>query len=283
MTSLCPAWKTLLVSQLKANIAQQGPSATYASLATVRANNTPANRTVVMRGFAGESHDEDTGWESDLLTVTCDKRSAKVEELQGNPNVEINWFMSGTKEQFRLRGRLYPFGHEIGPDPSLNRHIALKPRAKKEQDEEDESLTEKLSQSSKSFLKRIKSKLHRHKKKGTEEVAAVQEEEEEEFDWEAERLRQWHALGDELRATFSWPRSGETLDTTTERVSGLAIHATDDKGWFVNDDPDHQALLERAYENFVVLFLEVDQLDHLVLETGERTLYKAQEVILLNA
>ncbi|KAF7724872.1 hypothetical protein EC973_000585 [Apophysomyces ossiformis] len=277
MVSLSPAWKTLILNQLKANIALQGPTATYASLSTVRADNTPANRTVVLRGFAGESHEEETGWESDLLTITCDKRSAKMEQLLNNPNVEINWFMCGTKEQFRLRGRLFPYGHGIGPEPSLDRHIAPKAQAKKVTDGEDEdNLADKLSQASKSFLKRIKSRLHRHKKTKEEEV-------EEEFDWEAERLRQWHALGDELRATFSWPKSCEALNTTTERVSKLAIHTTDDKGWFVNDDPEHQALLERAYENFVVLFLEVDEMDHLVLETGERTLYKDQETIRLNA
>ena len=43
------SWKTFLASQLKINIEQQGLSSTYTSLATVRPDGTPANRTVVFR------------------------------------------------------------------------------------------------------------------------------------------------------------------------------------------------------------------------------------------
>ena len=43
------SWKTFLASQLKTNIEQQGLSSTYTSLATVRPDGTPANRTVGFR------------------------------------------------------------------------------------------------------------------------------------------------------------------------------------------------------------------------------------------
>ncbi|KAI7871230.1 pyridoxamine 5'-phosphate oxidase [Spinellus fusiger] len=89
--NLSPPWKTLLKEKLAANIKAQGTSATYVSLATLHSDLTPANRTVVFRGFAGESHREETGWQSDLLTITCDKRSPKIQEIAENPNAEINW------------------------------------------------------------------------------------------------------------------------------------------------------------------------------------------------
>lgn len=43
------AWKALVESRLRSNIEQIGVSATYMSLATVKPDNTPANRTVVFR------------------------------------------------------------------------------------------------------------------------------------------------------------------------------------------------------------------------------------------
>lgn len=84
-------WKSLLQSSLKDNIEKVGPAATYAAMATVRHDNTPAVRTVVIRGFAGEHHTENFGWHSDLLVVITDIRSDKVKEIQENPNTELNW------------------------------------------------------------------------------------------------------------------------------------------------------------------------------------------------
>lgn len=86
-----PSWKSLLQSSLKENISKCGLSTTYASIATVKNNNLPAVRTVVMRGFAGEHHSENVGWNSDLLVVITDKRSDKIKEIRENPNTEINW------------------------------------------------------------------------------------------------------------------------------------------------------------------------------------------------
>jgi hypothetical protein len=86
-----PAWKKFLQSSLKDNIAKVGTSASYASLATVTMENKPAVRTVVMRGFVGEHHSEETDCKSDLLVIITDKTSNKVEEIRNNPNTEINW------------------------------------------------------------------------------------------------------------------------------------------------------------------------------------------------
>lgn len=90
-TAIKPTWKKLLQSSLQENIAKVGTSATYASIATVKKDNTPAVRTVVMRGFVAEHHTEETGWDSDLLVVITDKTSDKVEEIRNNPHTEVNW------------------------------------------------------------------------------------------------------------------------------------------------------------------------------------------------
>ncbi|MBM6383510.1 MAG: pyridoxamine 5'-phosphate oxidase family protein [Paenibacillus sp.] len=85
------AWKRKIQSSLKENIEKVGLSANYASIATVKPNNMPAVRTVVMRDFAGEHHTDNTGWNSDLLVIITDKRSDKINELKQNPNIELNW------------------------------------------------------------------------------------------------------------------------------------------------------------------------------------------------
>jgi hypothetical protein len=85
------SWKSVLKRALQTNFEKMGPSATYVSLATVRQDNTPAVRTVVIRGFAGEHHSQQTGWESDLLVVTANKKSRKMDEIANNNKTEINW------------------------------------------------------------------------------------------------------------------------------------------------------------------------------------------------
>ncbi|CAO3697671.1 unnamed protein product [Rhizopus stolonifer] len=101
-------WKSFLKTTLNENIEKIGLSATYGSLSTVRADNTPAVRTVVIRGFLAEHHKEQTGYESDMLIVTTDRRSQKIKEIENNPNTEISWYMNGSMSQFRIRGTIFP-------------------------------------------------------------------------------------------------------------------------------------------------------------------------------
>lgn len=71
--------------------------ARYLQLATVRANNRPANRTLVFRGFL-----EDTN----QLKFITDTRSDKVDEIQQQPWAEVCWYFPNTREQFRITGYL---------------------------------------------------------------------------------------------------------------------------------------------------------------------------------
>ncbi len=67
----------------------------WIQLATIGIDNTPRVRTVVFRGWS-------QSYEMKILT---DKRSQKYKELDLNNNVEICWLFSGSKCQFRFRGK----------------------------------------------------------------------------------------------------------------------------------------------------------------------------------
>tara|TARA_Y100001968_G_C19174258_1_gene627198 strand:+ start:243 stop:785 length:543 start_codon:yes stop_codon:yes gene_type:complete len=73
----------------------RGSTSRWVQLATVGIDNTPRVRTVVFRGWSKY-------YEMEILT---DKRSQKSNELNLNNNVEICWFFSKAKCQFRLRGK----------------------------------------------------------------------------------------------------------------------------------------------------------------------------------
>lgn len=69
----------------------------YAQLATVRPDGRPANRTVVFRGFWGETNQ---------LKFITDRRSEKIGQIDRHPWGELCWYFPNTREQFRLQGQL---------------------------------------------------------------------------------------------------------------------------------------------------------------------------------
>lgn len=93
MTSLAP-WRSPLTRALEGN---PHSTARYLQLATVQANNRPANRTVVFRGFYADT---------DQLKFVIDARSQKVEEIKHQPWAEGCWYFPETREQFRIAGSL---------------------------------------------------------------------------------------------------------------------------------------------------------------------------------
>ena len=91
-----PAWRAAVLSAIKKNDKHM-PYAKYFQLATVKPNGKPANRTVVYRGFLGETA---------KVTVVTDLRSSKVEELARNAAGEFAWYFPESREQFRISGDL---------------------------------------------------------------------------------------------------------------------------------------------------------------------------------
>ncbi len=86
-------WRPSLDLALHRN--RQSPLVRFVQLATIRESGRPAVRTLVFRGFLGETH---------KLTFATDGRSVKTVDLQHSPWVEACWYFHLTREQFRFSG-----------------------------------------------------------------------------------------------------------------------------------------------------------------------------------
>ncbi|MDR3621934.1 MAG: pyridoxamine 5'-phosphate oxidase family protein [Paludisphaera borealis] len=86
-------WRPSLDLALHRN--RRSPQLRFVQLATVRHDGRPTVRTVVFRGFLGDSSD---------MVFTTDVRSAKCAEIRRSPEAEICWYFPETCEQFRLSG-----------------------------------------------------------------------------------------------------------------------------------------------------------------------------------
>lgn len=71
--------------------------ARYFQLATIANDGYPANRTVVFRGFLGETNQ---------IKIITDSRSQKAYQIKDHPQGEICWYFPKSREQFRFRGEL---------------------------------------------------------------------------------------------------------------------------------------------------------------------------------
>jgi PPOX class probable FMN-dependent enzyme len=100
-------WRPSLDLALHRN--RQSPQVRFVQLATVRENGRPAVRTVVFRGFLGDTH---------RLTFATDMRSTKAVELELSPWAEACWYFHGTREQFRFTGTIVLVGVD-NHDPAL--------------------------------------------------------------------------------------------------------------------------------------------------------------------
>lgn len=88
-------WRSILSAALNRNRNQ--PHSRYFQLATVQTDGYPANRTVVFRGFFADTNQ---------LKIITDKRSQKIDQLNHQAWGEVCWYFTGTREQFRLAGKL---------------------------------------------------------------------------------------------------------------------------------------------------------------------------------
>lgn len=94
-TNTLAPWRSPLARALHRN--RSLIYARYLQLATVRPDGSPANRTVVFRGFRDRA---------DALGFITDQRSEKIAQLAHNPRAEACWYFPKTREQFRIAGTL---------------------------------------------------------------------------------------------------------------------------------------------------------------------------------
>lgn len=117
MGNLAP-WRSPLARALHRN--RSLIYARYLQLATVRSDGTPANRTVVFRGFGPDSGPGQNLGQGggDRLRFVTDRRSEKIAQIVANPAAEACWYFPKTREQFRLTGRLRAWS-AAALDPAL--------------------------------------------------------------------------------------------------------------------------------------------------------------------
>lgn len=105
MPDTLPPWRPLL----KAARHREGrsPMSRWLQLATIASDGSPRIRTLVFRGWRG-------GATLELLT---DGRSAKAQELDNDPRLEVCWLLPKARCQFRFRG------HALQLDPQRQAHL----------------------------------------------------------------------------------------------------------------------------------------------------------------
>ncbi|MFN9643937.1 MAG: pyridoxamine 5'-phosphate oxidase family protein, partial [Cyanobacteriota bacterium] len=110
-----PPWRPLLRGARERE--GRAPRARWLQLASVAADGTPRVRTLVFRGWA----------EPASLDLLSDARSAKAEELQLQPAVELCWLLPKARSQFRLRGRRQGLPTEVEREERQRHWQALTP------------------------------------------------------------------------------------------------------------------------------------------------------------
>ncbi|MEM9136918.1 MAG: Npun_F5749 family FMN-dependent PPOX-type flavoprotein [Cyanobacteria bacterium P01_F01_bin.42] len=103
-----PPWRSPLARALHRN--RSLPHLKFVQLATVDAQGYPRNRTVVYRGLVEQTHQ---------LKFITDRRSDKMLSLQNQAQVEVCWYFTKTREQFRFAGQMLAIDGESAEDAGL--------------------------------------------------------------------------------------------------------------------------------------------------------------------
>lgn len=91
--TLAEAWERVL-ARINEAVTESGHPFRYVTLATVDKNNTPQQRTVVLRDFSKDR----------IFTIYTDSRSDKVHEIRGNDSVSLLFYDDREKLQLRITG-----------------------------------------------------------------------------------------------------------------------------------------------------------------------------------
>jgi len=135
-----PPWKKTVLDILQRNLDDGHKESLNFQLATIKPGPKPrpAVRTVVFRGFVGETRGEqlpaqlpggNPPAESSLFLVSTDALMAKVGELEQTDGVfEVSWWHAGTNEQIRFNGTAHVYGRNGKgefPESRLKQYIQV--------------------------------------------------------------------------------------------------------------------------------------------------------------
>jgi pyridoxamine 5'-phosphate oxidase len=172
-----PPWKKAVMEILQKNLDDGHKESLNFTLGTVKPgpNPRPAVRTVVFRGFVGETREDkppsklpggNPPAKSSLFLVSTDTLMAKVGELeQSNGAFEVCWWHAGTNQQIRFNGKahIYRPNEKVEfPESQLKQYVSLQGEG--------------------------------------------------EWTWENERMRLWKAHKPAMRGSFRNPPPGTPLD-----------------------------------------------------------------------
>jgi len=133
-----PPWKKEVEDILEKNLDAGNKASRNVTLATIKCGPTPrpSARTVVFRGFVGETRDSNPPENllavnppavSSLVLVSTDALAAKVRELEESSGVfEVCWWHPGTNQQIRFNGKAHVYrkdGKLPFPEERLKRYI----------------------------------------------------------------------------------------------------------------------------------------------------------------
>ena len=108
-----PVWLQHLKRAIRGN--RRDAHNRYVQFATLGLDGKPRVRMVVFRGFSSP--------ETSFFIIT-DARSEKVKELENCPDVEMSWYFTHTREQFRVQCSTVTHSH--GADVELHRDALWK-------------------------------------------------------------------------------------------------------------------------------------------------------------
>ncbi|CAG8757389.1 1997_t:CDS:1, partial [Dentiscutata heterogama] len=93
----------------------------------------------------------------------------------------------------------------------------------------------------------------------------------EHFDWEQERKHYWYKTSSDLRATFLEPQPAQEVN---ENEISNVVRELDPIG----KNMEEKLLVKKALENFAIVVMKVDYIDHLKLSpTPIQTIWKFQK------
>jgi pyridoxamine 5'-phosphate oxidase len=133
-----PPWKKVVMDILKKNLDNGHKGSLNFVLGTVKPGPKPrpATRTVVFRGFVGETRYDNPPFklpggnppaESSLFLISTDALMAKVGELESSGGMfEVCWWHAGTNQQIRFNGTAHIYRPNAAvefPEPHLKRYI----------------------------------------------------------------------------------------------------------------------------------------------------------------
>ena len=96
-----PPWRSPLARAVHRN--RSVPHVKFVQLATMDLDGKPRNRTIVFRGWVDSSQQ---------LKFVTDQRSEKIPQLQQHQWVEVCWYFTKSREQFRISGTMKIVDHQ---------------------------------------------------------------------------------------------------------------------------------------------------------------------------